>query len=96
VQHFNELRRLTAYNAAIPNLLHGLPWVEDRRVKEAIAGALSVRWAKLFLARRAPAGRRLIMAAAAGFYLEMALGLADYERSVLAAAIFAVCVPAEA
>jgi hypothetical protein len=34
--------------------------------------------------------------AAAGFYLEMALGLAGYERSVLAAASFVVCVPAEA
>ena len=48
------------------------------------------------LARRCALGRRLIMAAAAGFYLEMALGLAAYERSVLAVVLFAVCVPAEA
>jgi hypothetical protein len=46
------------------------------------------------LARRSALGRRLIMAAA-GFYLEMALRLAGYERSELAMGLFAVCVPAE-
>ena len=38
VQHINELRRLCAYKVAIPILLHRLQWVEDRRVKGAIAG----------------------------------------------------------
>jgi hypothetical protein len=50
----------------------------------------------VLLARRSALGRRLIMAAAAGFYVEMALGLAGYERSVPAVVLFAVCVPAEA
>ena len=61
----------------------------------AVLGSLELVGAVL-LARRSLTGRRLLLAAAAGFYLEMALGLAGYERSVLAAAIFAVCVPAEA
>ncbi len=41
-------------------------------------------------------GRRLIMLAAAGFYLEAVLGLAGFERSLLSFAVFAACVPAEA
>jgi hypothetical protein len=61
----------------------------------AVLGTLELAGAVL-LARRCALGRRLIMAAAAGFYLEMALGLAGYERSVLAVVLFAVCVPAEA
>ncbi len=50
----------------------------------------------LLLARRVPAGRRLIVAAAAGFYPEAALGLAGLERGPLALAIFIMCAPAEA
>jgi hypothetical protein len=61
----------------------------------AALGGLELVGAVL-LARRSALGRRLIMAAAAGFYVEMALGLAGYERSVPAVVLFAVCVPAEA
>ena len=41
-------------------------------------------------------GRQLILLAAAGFYLEAALGLAGCERSLLSLAMFAACVPADA
>jgi len=58
-------------------------------------GLLEVAGA-LLLARHVSTGRRLIVAAAAGFYLEDALGLAGYERTLLAAGVFAVCAPAEA
>ncbi len=50
----------------------------------------------LLLAARHALGRTFIMSAATGFYLEAALGLAGLERGLLAAAVFAVCVPAEA
>lgn len=52
----------------------------------------------LLLARRPTmaAGRLLILAAAAGFYPEVILGLGFFERGLLPAAIFAVCIPAEA
>lgn len=48
------------------------------------------------LAGRHPAGRWPIMAAAGGFYLEAALGLAVFERGVFAVAVFIICAPAEA
>jgi hypothetical protein len=47
----------------------------------------------VLLARRSALGRRLIMAAAAGFYVEMALGLAGYERSVRAGGSLGPLVP---
>jgi hypothetical protein len=50
----------------------------------------------VLLARRSAAGRRLVMLTAAGFYLEGALGLAGFEHGLLAAAVFAVCAPANA
>ncbi len=50
----------------------------------------------LLLARRVPTGRRLIVAAALGFYPEAALGLAGLERAPLAIAVFVACAPAEA
>lgn len=50
----------------------------------------------LLLARRSAGGRVLILIAACGFYVEAALGLSGYERSVLALAIFSVSAPAEA
>jgi hypothetical protein len=50
----------------------------------------------VLLATRRVLGRTFIMTAAAGFYLEAALGLAGFERGLLAAAVFAVCTPAEA
>lgn len=50
----------------------------------------------LLLTRHAPGGRRLIMVAAAGFYVEAALGLAGLERDLLAVVIVGVCAPAEA
>jgi len=50
----------------------------------------------LLLARHAPDGRRLIVAAALGFYPEAALGLAGLERAPLAVAVFVACAPAEA
>jgi hypothetical protein len=50
----------------------------------------------LLLARRVPAGRYLIVAAALGFYPEAVLGLAGLERAPLAVAVFMVCAPAEA
>ena len=102
--HFN-LRLLATLTAlfSLPDLGQGLAVLAHATTAGAHAygayvatlGGLELVGAVL-LARRSPTGRRLIMAAAAGFYLEMALGLASYERSVLAAAIFAVCVPAEA
>lgn len=60
-----------------------------------VLGALELGGATLLAARRA-LGRRLIMAAAAGFYVEAVLGLAHFERTLLAAAVFAACIPAEA
>ena len=48
------------------------------------------------LACRRRAGRWFILAAACGFYLEAGLGLAHFEKGLLAATVFAVCVPAEA
>jgi UDP-N-acetylglucosamine:LPS N-acetylglucosamine transferase len=50
----------------------------------------------LLLAARHVLGRTLIMVAAAGFYLEAALGLAGLERGLLATAVFVACAPAEA
>lgn len=50
----------------------------------------------VLLVRRSRGGRILIAAAAVGFYLEAALGLAAFERSLVAALVFAVCAPAEA
>jgi hypothetical protein len=47
------------------------------------------------LALRRRAGRWCIFVAAAGFFVEAALGLSGFERGVLAAAFFVACVPAE-
>jgi hypothetical protein len=88
---------------SLPDLAQGLwillvaPAVGARGFGAYIAalGALELGGAVL-LARRSAAGRRLVMLAAAGFYLEAALGLAGFERSLLAAAVFAACAPANA
>ncbi len=48
------------------------------------------------LACRRRAGRWCILGAAAGFYVEAVLGLAGFERGLIAIAIFAACAPAEA
>ena len=100
-----NLRLLTTLTALfrVPELAQGLGLLAHTTTAGAqaygayvaVLGTLELGGAVL-LARRCALGRRLIMAAAAGFYLEMALGLAGYERSVLAVVLFAVCVPAEA
>jgi hypothetical protein len=100
-----NLRLLTTLTAlfSLPDLAQGLGLLAHTTTAGAqaygayvaVLGTLELGGAVL-LARRCALGRRLIMAAAAGFYLEMTLGLAGYERSVLAVVLFAVCVPAEA
>lgn len=60
-----------------------------------ILAALELAGAGL-LALRRRAGRWCILAAAAGFYVEAVLGLAGFERGLLATAVFVACAPAEA
>ena len=61
----------------------------------ALLGAAELIGA-LALACHRPIGCWLIVGAAAGFYLEAALGLAGLNRTVMTAVIYAGCVPAEA
>lgn len=58
-------------------------------------GLLELGGAALLASRR-DSGRRLIVAAAAGFYLEAVMGLAGFERGPIAMGLFALGAPADA
>ncbi len=100
-----NLRLLAALTAvfSLPDLAQGaLALAHAPAVAARAFGAYMLALALLelagaaLLAWRVPVGRRLIVAAALGFYPEAALGLAGFDRAPLAIAIFAACAPAEA
>ncbi len=100
-----NVRLLTVLTAvfSVPDLAQGaLALAHAPSVAARAFGAYMLTLALLevagatLLARRVPAGRHLIMIAAAGFYPEAALGLAGFDRAPLVVAIFVACAPAEA
>ncbi len=100
-----NVRLLTVLTAvfSVPDLAQGaLALAHAPSVAARAFGAYMLTLALLevagatLLARRVPAGRHLIVAAALGFYPQAALGLAGFDRAPLAVAIFVACAPAEA
>jgi len=87
---------------SVPEIVHGLALYGQSTAGGrwfwgyvALLGGVELVGA-LALASRRVVGGWLIVGAAVGFYLEAALGLAGFDRTVVTAVIYAVCIPAEA